>query len=381
MHADSPDTAQSTQSTQPTQPTQPAHAADSPAELPGLEPLGLTAIQEQVYRHLLAARGGSARTLSRALRLPATAVDHALERLSSTGLVRPAASDVPAYNVGQGVHPSGLREVRYSAEPPSGVLGDRLRRRAAELVQAGAAVEQLARLYARGHTIPAGEQRLGTVVEGAAAVNRAVHELLTETAVELLGLDRQPFVRTGRPHSLSDAVFDLLARGVCVRTIYAADAFRVAGYAPYMSRAAALGERSRLAAHLPLRFVVVDRSTAMLPLEADGPWVTAAVVVRGHVLVEDLVHTFEELWDHASPAPAGPGRTGGARPGQPDSDLSEQELTLLKMLANDMTESAIGRHVGASARTVGRRVARLQRKLGSRTRFGLGLEAARRGLL
>ena len=51
------------------------------------------------------------------------------------------------------------------------------------------------------------------------------------------------------------------------------------------------------------------------------------------------------------------------------------------MLSTDMTEAAIGRHLGASARTVGRRLAELQHKLGAQTRFGMGVEAARRGLL
>ena len=61
--------------------------------------------------------------------------------------------------------------------------------------------------------------------------------------------------------------------------------------------------------------------------------------------------------------------------------MTDDEVTLLRMLADDMTEGAIGRHLGASTRTVGRRLARLQGKLGAHNRFALGVEAARRGLL
>jgi DNA-binding NarL/FixJ family response regulator len=100
------------------------------------------------------------------------------------------------------------------------------------------------------------------------------------------------------------------------------------------------------------------------------------------------VQAFEELWDQAEPArsavPPGPGGgpapTAAAAAGS-GSELNEQEVALLRMLADDMTETAIGRHVGASARTVGRRVARLHRKLDARTRFSLGVQAARRGIL
>jgi DNA-binding CsgD family transcriptional regulator len=168
----------------------------------------------------------------------------------------------------------------------------------------------------------------------------------------------------------------VLARGVRVRTIYAGDAFRLPGYASYMAEAGRLGERARLLAHLPMRFVVSDRGAAVLPLVADGPWVGSALVVRGHSLVEDLVNVFDDLWERATDLDAGTGEAAAA-----SRDVDEQESALLRMLAADMTESAIARHLGMSTRTVGRRIAVVQRKLGARTRFGLGAESARRGLV
>jgi DNA-binding CsgD family transcriptional regulator len=353
-----------------------------------LSALGLTVDEEHVYGHLLASRSGSARALARLLRLPLADVEQSLARLAAAGLVRPRASDVPEYVPGAGVGPSGVAEIRYAAMPPGPVLSAQLADRAAELMRAGAAVEHLSAMYARRAEPSACGSGLAEVVVGSEAVERAVHELLTGSVAELLTLDRQPFVRAAHPRSLSSAMFDLIDRGVDVRTIYAGDAFRIAGYAEFMAEAARRGEHARLLAHLPLRFIVADRSTAMLPLEADGPWVAAALVVRGYALVEDLVHAFEELWDRADTsgpdAGVGPGSHPSALPLDavgPGSGLSEEEVALLRMLADDMTEGAIGRHVGASARTVGRRLARLQRKLGARTRFSLGAEAGRRGVV
>jgi sugar-specific transcriptional regulator TrmB/DNA-binding CsgD family transcriptional regulator len=360
-------------------------ASDDPLALPdarrttdatpraALGVLGLSATEERVYRHVLSARAGSARVVARVLRLPIAEVEHVLARLTAMGLVRGLRTEVPAYVTGQGVQPSGVREVRYLPEPPAPTLGALIEARAADLVSAGATVERLAELYER--SVERDDRaRPAEVVEGVDAVSRVVHDLLTTTGVELLNLDRQPFVRADAAGTLPAAMLDLMARGVEVRTIYASDAYRVAGYAEYMQQAAAAGERARMLGHLPLRFVVADRGTAVLPLAADGPWASAALVVRGPVLVADLVQTFEDLWEQAV-VTDDPGAVSR------DEEFTEQDVALLRMLAHDLTDVAIGRHLGTSERTVGRRVSGLQRRLGAGTRFAMGAEAARRGLV
>jgi DNA-binding CsgD family transcriptional regulator len=344
-----------------------------------LQPLGLDGLAERIYAHLLRTRCASARDLARVLRAELGKVERALAELSGAGLLRASPSDVPGYVAGAGVGPSGVAELRYAAQPPMPSLGPELRDRVIQLVGAGAAIEELGDLYAAKPGPADGEDEAAAVVTGFPAVDRSAHDLVTSARRELLTLDRQPFVRSDRRTGLPAAMFDVLHRGVDVRTIYAADVFRVAGYAGYMAELARLGERARMLANLPMRFIVADRAAAMLPLDADGPWVCAALVVRGRALVADLVRTFEDLWDRAErgePAvPAGPAGPAG------DPEVSDYEVGLLRMLADDMTEGAIGRHVGASTRTVGRRLARLQSKLGAHNRFAMGVEAARRGLV
>ncbi len=342
-----------------------------PASRPGkLRAVGLGALAERVYAALLATRSGTAADLAGVLRTGPGAVDRALAELSAAGLVRLAPSDVPGYAPGTGVAPGGPGQARYVACPPVRALGDELRERAVELVATGAAIEELGGRFAT--RAAAGEHDgLAEVAGGCAAVAQAMHGLLVSARNDVLVLDRQPYVQSVVRPPAPAVMADALRRGVAVRTIYAADAFAVAGYAGYMAEMAALGEQARQLERLPLRFVVVDGAAAMVPLDRDGAWVTAALVVRGPALVQDLVQTFEELWERAGPG----------TPEQADGDVTDDEVGLLRMLAADMTEAAIARHLGSSTRTVGRRLAQLQTKLGANTRFAMGVEAARRGLV
>lgn len=337
-----------------------------------LSPLGLSPGDERIYRQVLTSRGGSARTIARVLRTSTTQTEQGLHRLLGLGLISRSNIDMPAYVPGGGVQPSGSREVHYVAEPPAATLGAMLKTHAAQLISAGATIEELSVQYV-GHALDASPPgRRLHVVEGVAAVNQAVFGLLSASRSEILNLDRQPFVSAQRPRAIQPAMFEALARGVRVRTIYSGDAFRVAGYNEYMTEAARLGEDARLSTHLPIRLMIVDGTAVLFPLSAEGPWISSAAVAYGNVLVEDLTHVFEDLWTRATPLT---GHDEGER------GFTGPELILLRMLSTDMTEAAIGRHLGASARTVGRRLAELQHKLGAQTRFGMGVEAARRGLL
>jgi DNA-binding MarR family transcriptional regulator len=331
--------------------------------------LGLDPAQERVYEQVARSPGPTAQGCARRLHLPVAEVRRALAHLVELGLVREEHSDVPEYVRGLGVRPSGATEARYATQPPSAVLAALLRRQAADLVRAGATVERLGQLSTQPTAPGARPTGVADVVTGSAAVAAEVARLLATTRRELLHLDRQPFVRGAGGAQLRRAMVGVLDRGVRVRTIYARDALRMAGYASYMADAERLGEHARMLPHLPLRLVVCDRDTAVLPLLVDGPWVEAALVVRAPPLVDDLAQAFEQLWDRAGEDSATP------------PALDDAQAQLLRMLTADMTEGAIARHLGLSTRTVGRRVARLQRALGVRTRFGLGAEAARRGLV
>lgn len=340
----------------------------------GLSALGLDLTDERVYRYVLSTHCATVRDIARSVRLTQPAVERSLERMIELGMLRATSSEIPAYVAGEGVGPSGLVEQVYVPEPPNRTLGRLFQNQAAGLIRAGVAVEQMAQLYLTSREREPGDHPPLRVVQGTDSVNEAIHDLITATGSQLLLLDRHPYVRDSEPRHLGDAIFDLLARGVELRTIYAADAYRVEGYAVYMSQASQFGQQARVAENIPLRYLVSDGNCAVLPLTAEGPWLSSALFLYDTLFVADLVRCFEEFWNRATPLE-----------GDDATDESEtftaEEVTLLVMLSSELTEAAIGRQLGTSARTIGRRLAILQHKLGTHTRFGMGAEAARRGLL
>lgn len=71
----------------------------------------------------------------------------------------------------------------------------------------------------------------------------------------------------------------------------------------------------------------------------------------------------------------------------PDQTLAQKEgLTaaeqyLVELLASGITDEAIARHLGVTARTLRRRIRDLHDRLGSSGRFQAGVRAAQRGWL
>lgn len=60
------------------------------------------------------------------------------------------------------------------------------------------------------------------------------------------------------------------------------------------------------------------------------------------------------------------------------ADLNERERETLVLLAEGLTDDGISRRTGLSVRTSRRTIAHLMDRLGARSRFQAGVEAARR---
>ncbi len=129
------------------------------------------------------------------------------------------------------------------------------------------------------------------------------------------------------------------------------------------------GGRARVVDRLPFKVSIIDRRTALLPLNseilADG-----FQLVRDPQVVGALLAVHQQLWDQGTD-PHGDG------PVAPPPHLS----AILPALASGAADEVAASRLGLSPRTYSRRVAELFRILGVRSRFQAGAEAIRRGWL
>ncbi|MFI1523013.1 hypothetical protein [Kitasatospora cineracea] len=173
----------------------------------------------------------------------------------------------------------------------------------------------------------------------------------------------------GEPDGLP--VAELLRRGVELRVLLVDTARHRPAAVEYARRLTELGGQVRTVPALPLRMVVLDRETAVLPL--DPARADTATVLHGRGPVAALCALFEGLWHGAAPLrrPRGRDRNG----------MAAQHYALLRILQQGDTDVVAARKLGISERTVRRLTAEALEVLGARSRFQAGARAAERGWL
>lgn len=162
---------------------------------------------------------------------------------------------------------------------------------------------------------------------------------------------------------------------------------------PYALRALARGARQTET--IPFKMVLVDRTTAALPLDLDLHF-NGVLLIKDPVVVGALVRIHQHWWDHGEEFPVPPdpapgplhvpptdpapvsgeyGPRAGLRPGA----LPHQLRPVLDAMLCGLTDEAAAARLGMSPRTYSRRVGELLTALGTTSRFRAGAEAARRG--
>ncbi|HWK93393.1 MAG TPA: helix-turn-helix domain-containing protein [Luteimicrobium sp.] len=319
-----------------------------------LEGVGLGEAEERAYRVLLQHASLSVRELAEALDTSAVVARRAADRLVADGLV--AVQDGSP--------------VRFSPVDPALGLTALIRVRQAELERASSAVSTYAADF-HERTLRSEPHRLVEVLEGPTAITERVSEVLRGAQHEVLAFDAPPYV-AAEPNA-PVAEVEVLARGVRVRAVYATEVLSVEGRTENIHEVVALGEQARIVPHVPLKMVVVDGATAVIPLtDSEEGTRTAAVVVRRSRLCDALVELFEATWSQGAPL-------FGPPAGETDGELSAVDRELLALLAAGLKDEAVGRQLGLSERTVRRHIADLVTRLGATSRFQAGAQAVRRG--
>lgn len=196
-------------------------------------------------------------------------------------------------------------------------------------------------------------------------------ELCLSAREEFLTFTTRHFKRkpdAGTVLRLPDAVTE---RGVQLRNVYERAALEFDGAKEVVAASVAAGWAMRVAPELPMKMVVADHHSALVPLDPSG--MDGALFVRSPTIVAALRMLFELVWSQAVAVDG-----GGA---QPRHGLTPTQAKVLDLLATGMTDGAIARHLDVSERTVRRHVQGLLEALQADNRVAAVFAATRLGWL
>jgi DNA-binding CsgD family transcriptional regulator len=208
------------------------------------------------------------------------------------------------------------------------------------------------------------------IVSQPSAVASFLDDMIKTTRRELLSMHPGP-LRSER--ALVEGPFrkyPLSQRNLRRRAIYSrrlASTPRFLGYLDDLIRG---GCELRVAPSVPIQMVISDGQRAVVPLDPRDSH-AGAVVIDGELFVQALVNVFDHCWQDSvrfEPVPE-----------QESPELTEQERSVLEMLAVGTKDAKIARNLGVSLRTVSRIINGLMRRLGADSRFQAGIRAKQIG--
>ncbi|MFF4113942.1 helix-turn-helix domain-containing protein [Streptomyces sp. NPDC001714] len=326
-----------------------------------LKSLGLDSIAEAVYRALLAQPRDGVAELAERLKITPEQVRQGLDTLSELALLR------PSYD----------REGELWPVSPEVGLELLMARQQAELAAHHQRLEEsreaATRLIADYAAMrPADPHPNSELLNGIDQIRDRLAALTRETREEVMtfapdGPQRPEHIEAAKPLNL-----DLLDRGVRMRTVYLNSARNSVHTLEYVSWLSRLGGQVRTVPTLPTRMIVVDRTTAVIPVNSDNS-AEGAVVLTGHGTLTALCALFDSVWHSARPL--------NEESRADDQGLTDQQSMVVILLAEGHTDETIAKRLGVSPRTARRLASELMTRLGARSRFEAGVRAVQNGWL
>ena len=317
-----------------------------------LRAVGISDVDEQLYRALLHNPRATLSQLTAATDCSPVLARRGLDRLETMGLV--SRQGQPA---------------RFLPAAPDMAVEALILRRQEELERCRMAAAALLAEY-RDAGQSAGE--LVEVIVGREATFQRYRQLLITARGEVLMFDKPPYIGpAGNPLEV-----DVLSRGVTWKAVYAPEALEMPERMAQLRVWQEAGEQARVCNHVPLKLVMVDRALALLPLTADSETESeehTAILVHPCSLLTTLGMLFDMLWEQSLPL-----RWTGPLTAS-DTGLDEIDRTVLQLLTAGFKDQAIARNLEVSLRTVRRRLSNLMAAHGLTSRFQLGQLAVRRG--
>lgn len=155
-------------------------------------------------------------------------------------------------------------------------------------------------------------------------------------------------------------------RGVFVESVYESESFDDPEFTDAILECVQAGEHISVAHKLPFRMLIADDHEIIIMWrnEADLP---IAMLSDDTHLISFLLRGFDYMWERSIPF--------GHHYPSGDAIFSDEAKEIMSLMAMGLTDDAIARRLGVSARTVGRRVGALMASLNINTRFQLGIKA------
>ena len=324
-----------------------------------LQPLGLDAAEEAVYRQLVACGSARVDDLAESTGRPAAEIRAVLGTLTARGLTTTAVTA-----------PSGEDEPSYVPAPPAVSLGALLQRRQADLRAAEIAVAALAEEY-RTAGLPTDVVEILTDPD---IVRRRFLQIQDAARREVLSMVVPNL--TVVPHRENTAERAAMRRGVRYRALLDRRALSGPDMTQDVRDSLSAGQQIRVVDAVPVKMMIVDGETAFLPLHGDRPESPSSLLVHRSGLLAVLLAFFEAEWDRGFPLQSDPSAEEliESHPG----DLDELDRQVLHLLLSGLTDQAIAGQLNLSLRTVHRRISQLMHKARVDSRVQLGWVAARK---
>ncbi|WP_189938667.1 hypothetical protein [Streptomyces sulfonofaciens] len=211
-----------------------------------------------------------------------------------------------------------------------------------------------------------------TVHKGIADIRAAIRLSVRECQREIVAFQAGG---ARRADDLADAqpdTVELLDRGVEMKVIYQHSARSNAAVRRYVRTAQEHGAQVRSLDESFESALVFDRQVAFVPSAGDRGTV---VELRLPPVVSFLTGLFERHWRRARPFTP-PGRDSGTL-----QITDELELAIMRYVVAGEKDSVTAQHLGISVRRCQDYIARMSRRLGSRSRAQLGYLIAKSGVL
>lgn len=317
-----------------------------------LHSLGLSPLEEQVWRFFLREPGCDREEAVRELGIDAAAADGVVGRLVALQILVPTDEE-DGFFAADPQHTLGI------------LLGSRLTGVTSELHNIIAASEGLPGLLI--------EQRSGRSVE---MVEHLEPRETAQQRIAQVGLGAKEVLAMRGPHHPINAkahgantpVAQRIREGAAFRTLIHRSLLDNAESARYHREYHAAGDHHRVTAADLRDAVIFDRATAFVRPGFDDEG-KGALLIRQPGLVSVLVAFFEETWKTAVDLDSGPDHP------------TDTERRVLELLTEFGKDEVAARELGVSVRTFRRHVADLMTRLGATNRFHAGYLAAQRGWL